>query len=332
MVNSKLIRPFEFVTNIYGFPRYKEVDPTPFLAGFFILFFGLCLTDAGYGLALTICAFLALKYLKFSSGFKKLLKVLFYGGIITFFAGGLTGGWFGIVLEDLPASLNWLAKPLIAIRQINPVKEPITMLVISIFLGYIHLLFGNIINLWWKIKHGEVKSGLVDSGVWLYFLLTIGFLIVTRQEIILPYLAKPSLFLVYSAIALIILTQGKSRNPVIKIFGGLAGLYFGITGYISDILSYSRLLALGLATGIIGFVINIIGAMANDMIPYVGWFFMILIIIGGHLMNLVISLVGAFIHSGRLQYVEFFKRFFDGGGKEFNPFIRESKYINLVKK
>ncbi len=331
MENTSFLKPFEFVTNIYGFPKYQEVDPTPFLAGFFIVFFGLCLTDAGYGLALAVSTFLALKYLKVAGGFKKLLRVLFYGGIITFFAGILTGGWFGIVLEELPAGLNWLAKSLIAVRRIDPVKNPIVMLVISLILGYIHLLFGNAINLWWKIKHGEIKSGLVDSGVWMYFLLTVGFWLLTSQNIIAGSLADIALYLVYSAMALVILTQGKSKNLLIKILGGLSGLYFGITGYISDILSYSRLLALGLATGIIGMVINIIGMMLNEMIPYVGWLLMVLVLIGGHIFNMVISLVGAFIHSGRLQYVEFFKTFFEGGGKEFKPFARESKYIDLIK-
>jgi len=331
MDNPKLIKPLEFVTNIYGFPKYSEVDPTPFLAGFFILFFGLCLTDAGYGLALTIISFLALKYLKVSTEFKKLLKVLFYGGIVTFIAGALTGGWFGIVLEELPESLIWLSWPLIAIRQIDPVKDPITILILSLILGYIHLFFGSAIDLWWKIKHGEIKSGLIDSGVWLYFLLTIGLWIVSAQGIALTGLSQAALYLVYSSIALIVLTQGKSKNIIMKILGGFSALYFGITGYISDILSYSRLLALGLATGIIGMVINIIGAMLNDMIPYVGWLLMILVLIGGHIFNLIISLVGAFIHSGRLQYVEFFKTFFEGGGRKFKPFVRESKYVELRK-
>src|SRR3989339_883038 len=135
MKNSKLVTPFEFVTSIYGFPRYGEVDPTPFLAGFFIIFFGLCLTDAGYGIILTICSFIFLKFFKFTGGTKKLLQVLFFGGIVTFIAGGLTGGWFGVVLDDLPESLAWLAKPLIAIRQVDPVKDPLTILALSIFLG-----------------------------------------------------------------------------------------------------------------------------------------------------------------------------------------------------
>lgn len=331
MENKAFIRPFEFVTNIYGFPKHTEVDPTPFLAGFFILFFGLCLTDAGYGITLTIVSLLALKFLKVSKGFKKLLKVLFVGGIVTFVAGALTGGWFGIVLEELPLSLAWLSKPLIAIRQLDPVKEPLTMLMISLVLGYIHLFFGNAINLWWQIKNKAIKRGLIDSGVWMYFLLTIGLWVLSSQNIIANSFSKIALYLVYSSIAVIILTQGKGKNPLIRILGGLSALYFGITGYISDILSYSRLLALGLATGIIGMVINIVANMVYEMIPYVGIIGMVIVLIGGHIFNLIISLVGAFIHAGRLQYVEFFKMFFEGGGRDFNPFVRQSKYINLKK-
>ncbi|OGF27315.1 hypothetical protein A2331_01045 [Candidatus Falkowbacteria bacterium RIFOXYB2_FULL_34_18] len=332
MKNSKLVTPFEFVTSIYGFPRYGEVDPTPFLAGFFIIFFGLCLTDAGYGIILTICSFIFLKFFKFTGGTKKLLQVLFFGGIVTFIAGGLTGGWFGVVLDDLPESLAWLAKPLIAIRQVDPVKDPLTILALSILLGYIHLVFGNFISLSCKIKQGEVKDGLLTSGVWIYFLLTIGFWIATIKGVLPPSVNQAALYAVISAIILVVLTQGKSKNPIMKIFGGLTQLYFGISGYVSDILSYSRLLALGLATGIIGMVVNIVGAMVYDKIPYIGWLLMVLVLIGGHLMNLVISLVGAFVHSGRLQYVEFFKTFFEGGGRIFHPFIRENKYINLIKK
>ncbi len=332
MENRKLIRPFEFVTGIYGFPKHTEVDPTPFLAGFFVVFFGLCLTDAGYGLVVLIGTMLALKFLRFTGGFKKLLQVLFYGSILTIIAGGLTGGWFGITLDDLPAGLDWLSGPLIALRQINPVKDPIIMLILSIILGYIHLFFGCTIDLWWKIKHGETKEGLLGPAVWMYFLLSIGLWIIAARGIALASLAKPALYMVYSSVALIICTQGKGKNPVAKIMGGLAELYFGLTGYISDILSYSRLLALGLATGIIAMVVNIVAIMMKDMIPFVGWIIMILVLIGGHAMNLVINLVGAFIHSGRLQYVEFFKRFFMGGGKEFAPFARESKYVELVKK
>src|SRR3989339_630810 len=326
MKNSKLVTPFEFVTSIYGFPRYGEVDPTPFLAGFFIIFFGLCLTDAGYGIILTICSFIFLKFFKFTGGTKKLLQVLFFGGIVTFIAGGLTGGWFGVVLDDLPESLAWLAKPLIAIRQVDPVKDPLTILALSILLGYIHLVFGNFISLSCKIKQGEVKDGLLTSGVWIYFLLTIGFWIATIKGVLPPSVNQAALYAVISAIILVVLTQGKSKNPIMKIFGGLTQLYFGISGYVSDILSYSRLLALGLATGIIGMVVNIVGAMVYDKIPYIGWLLMVLVLIGGHLMNLVISLVGAFVHSGRLQYVEFFKTFFEGGGRIFHPFIRENEY------
>src|SRR3989339_671235 len=333
MKNSKLVTPFEFVTSIYGFPRYGEVDPTPFLAGFFIIFFGLCLTDAGYGIILTICSFIFLKFFKFTGGTKKLLQVLFFGGIVTFIAGGLTGGWFGVVLDDLPESLAWLAKPLIAIRQVDPVKDPLTILALSILLGYIHLVFGNFISLSCKIKQGEVKDGLLTSGVWIYFLLTIGFWIATIKGVLPPSVNQAALYAVISAIILVVLTQGKSKNPIMKIFGGLTQLYFGISGYVSDILSYSRLLALGLATGIIGMVVNIVGAMVYDKIPYIGCLLMVLVLIGGHLMNLVIRLVGAFVHSGRLQYVEFFKTFFEGGGRIFHPFIRENKYIStLIKK
>lgn len=106
---------------------------------------------------------------------------------------------------------------------------------------------------------------------------------------------------------------------------------YGLVGYLSDVLSYSRLLALGLATGIIAMVINLIAVLFRDMIPYVGWAVAILILIGGHLFNLVINVLGAFIHSGRLQFVEFFPKFMEGGGARFKPLRRESKYVEIVR-
>jgi V/A-type H+/Na+-transporting ATPase subunit I len=331
MSNPKFMKPFEFVTNIYGYPKYSEIDPTPFLAGFFVVFFGLCLTDAGYGITLFITTLLALRYLKVGKEFRKLLKVLFVGSIFTIAAGALTGGWFGVVLDDLDGRWSWLTAPLAAIRRIDPVKDPIFMLILSIILGYIHLLFGNAIDLWWKAKNGRLKEGLIDSGVWMFFLLAAGLWVASSAGVAPEGLSTAALYLFYFSIALIIFTQGKAKNFFVRIMGGFSQLYFGVSGYISDILSYSRLLALGLATGIIGMVVNIVGGMLNEMIPYVGWILMVVFLIGGHLLNLVISLVGAFIHSGRLQYVEFFKRFFDGGGRLFRPFARQSAYVDYEK-
>ncbi|MBU1178060.1 V-type ATP synthase subunit I [Patescibacteria group bacterium] len=327
--NSSFMRPFEAVTSIYGLPKSSEVDPTPFLSIFFIIFFGLCLTDAGYGLVLMVLTYLAIKVLKIPKENQRLLRLLMYGGFVTFIIGALTGGWFGLVLDELPASLGWLSKGLIAIRLINPIENPIVMLGLSFALGYIHIIYGIAIDMWWKIKNGDVKDGILDSGTWIYFLLAMGFYGATAAGVLPESLKSVSLYLLLAGVVVLILTQGrKQKNPIMKLLAGVGSLY-GLVGYMSDILSYSRLLALGLATGVIAMVINLIAVMFKDMVPVFGWVLMVLIIIGGHIFNIVINVLGAYIHSGRLQFVEFFPKFFQGGGKIFRPFKRVSKYVDL---
>jgi len=327
--NSSFMKPFEAVTGIYGLPKSSEVDPTPFLSIFFIIFFGLCLTDAGYGLVLMILTYLAIKVLKIPKEKQRLIRLLMYGGFVTFIIGALTGGWFGIVLDDLPSSLGFIAVALNAVKILDPIESPIIMLILSFALGYVHILTGITIDLWWKIKNKRLMDGLLDSGTWLYFLLSIGFYGATAFGILPIGLKQLGFYLFLVGLAVVVLTQGrKQKNPIMKLLAGVGSLY-GLVGYMSDILSYSRLLALGLATGVIAMVINLIAVMFKDMIPVVGWVFMVLIIIGGHIFNITINVLGAYIHSGRLQFVEFFPKFFQGGGKIFKPFKRESKYTEL---
>lgn len=325
--NPQWSTPFEAVTNVYGTPAYGEPDPTPFLAPFFTLFFALCLTDAGYGIILALLAFLAIKLLKIPKESQKMFKVLMVGGVATFIAGALVGGWFGIVLENIPNPA--IRDFLIGIRLINPVEEPIKMLLFALGLGVFQILTGIIISIWWKIKHSRVMDAILDDGTWLFLLLAILFWVGNSQGI---YTASWSIYLVYAGLAGLVLTQGrKAKNPLMKIGGGIISLY-GLIGYMSDVLSYSRLLALGLATGIIASVINLIAGLVIEMIPYVGWLIALVIIIGGHTFNITISTLGAFIHSSRLQFVEFFPKFMEGGASRvFKPFIRESKYIKIIK-
>lgn len=317
--------PFEAVTDIYGAPSYTEPDPTPYLAPFFILFFGLCLTDAGYGIVLALLAWLGIKIFKLPKENQKLFKVLMYGGVITFFAGALTGGWFGIVIDTL--KIGWLKDLLTSIRIIDPVKDPIRMLLFALALGVTQIITGLIISIYWKIKQGDIKSAILDSGMWLYFLLAILFWGATKVGLLT---FAPAKYLVWAGAIGLVLTQGRSaKNPILKLATGVISLY-GLVSYFSDVLSYSRLLALGLATSIIAMIINLIAQLTINAIPYLGWVIAIFILIGGHVFNIIINTLGAFIHSSRLQFVEFFPKFMgEGGGKIFQPFRKEAKYIRI---
>lgn len=327
--NKKLFYPFEMVTGIYGMPLSKEPDPTPYLTGFFLVFFGMCLTDAGYGAVLALFSFLAIKIFKIPPEKSRLFKVLIWGGLFTFVIGALFGGWFGIVLdEQLPA---WLANFLMSIRIIDPIADPITVLIITLIMGIIQILFGIGIAMFHEIRHGRAKDGILDHGTWILFILAIMFWVTTMVGILPESLGQIALYVVIAGVVILVLTQGrKEKNIFLKIFKGIGSLY-GLVGYFSDVLSYSRLLALGLATGIIAMVVNLIALLVVDMVPFVGWFIAIFIFIGGHLFNMVINVLGAFIHSSRLQFVEFFGKFMEGGGSRFKPLRKEAKYINIVR-
>jgi len=334
--NKGIFNSFEAVTNIYGLPLANEIDPTPFLAGFFIIFFGLCLTDAGYGIVLfTVCA-LALKFLKLPTGMRQLVKLLMLGGIITFILGALFGGWFGMTADQAPGFLTYLNEEGVrAFRWqiISPTEGtgPLTFLILAAILGYVQVLFGVLIDGYWKIKHGKVWDAVMDSFLWFYFLVIMGLFGISKAGIFLGDYSQIITYLVYAGVIGLVLTQGrKQKNIVLKFLTGVLSLY-GLVGYFADILSYSRLMALGLGTGIIGFAFNTIGGLVGS-IPYVGIIFAIIVILIGHTLNIAISTLGAYIHSSRLQFVEFFGKFMEGGGKAWKPLRKACKYIYITEK
>lgn len=328
--NSNFLSPFEAVTNVYGLPKASELDPTPFLAAFFILFFALALTDAGYGIVMFITMALMLKFFKLAPGIKKLVRLLMYGGIATFIIGVLFGGWFGLTPDQVPSFLSYTSasgEEMFIFQKINAVNSPLTVLILALALGYVQILLGVLIKMVHTFKYESKKDAILDSGTWLFMLTGWGLLIL-GAAFEMPVLAEISKWWLITATILIILTQGREKkNIVMKFVSGVLGLY-GLVGYMSDILSYSRLLALGLATAIIGLAVNIVADLAGS-IPYIGWIFMIVIFIGGHIFNLLINSLGSFIHAGRLQFVEFFTKFMEGGGRNLKPFSKKTKYIFL---
>ncbi len=324
--NKPYVSPFEFITTLYSRPDYHEYDPTPLMAPFFILFFALCLSDGGYGIVLAALSGWALKKFKPVGGGAKLLMVMLYGGIITVLVGALTGGWFGLQVSGLPQIFQ-------NIVLINPLQNPMGMLKFAFVLGIIQILFGILIKGIKKIQDGKVLDGILDQGLWI---ITLIFLVPLGYSFILGGKVSADLSNIASKGAQIclfalILTQGRHQKGIIKkLLTGITKLY-DIVGYFGDVLSYARLLALGLATSAIAMAINGVAKMTLGM-PYgIGYVVFVLIFIAGHLFNLAVNTLGGFVHSSRLQFLEYFSKFFTGGGSEFHPFKKESRYSIVIE-
>jgi V/A-type H+/Na+-transporting ATPase subunit I len=306
--NKRGIAPFEFITKLYGTPHPYGVDPTLALTPFFIIFFGLCMTDAGYGITIVLLAALALWKLKLGDGGRKLMWVLLAGGLSTIVFGALVGGWFGGLI------------PLQALF-FNALEDPMRMLIYALALGVIQIFFGMAIKFYTNVKEGKILDAIFDQGLWYLFI--IGLLLLAA-----PGMGDIGKILAIAGAAGLVLTQGRTQPTLIKKFlSGVLSLY-NITGYLSDVLSYSRLLALGLATGVIALAINTMAGLLGGSI--IGYVVMVPLLIGGHAFNLIINTLGSYIHSSRLQYIEFYNRFYEGGGRSFLPFKLNTRHIEVV--
>ena len=316
--NGSLIKPFESVTRLYGLPGHKDLDPTPFLAGFFFIFFGLSLTDVGYGIVLFLLTASVLAFYRVPKNISPLIELLMYGGIASTIIGLFFGGYLGVDISEMPPYLQKVA-------VFDPIKEPLTILGLSLILGVIQILFGLILKIVSDAKQGNFQQGLLDQGPWiLVFISLICF--GANKAALLGGAPEFYTYFVYIAFASVMICAGRKGKGVIgKVFGGILGLY-GSIGFFSDVLSYSRLLALGLATSALAFAVNLIASMVEG-IPVIGTILVVIILVGGHAFNLGVNLLGAFIHSSRLQFVEFFGKFISGTGRPYTPFKREERYV-----
>ena len=323
--NSSVATPFEAVTNMYSLPSRKDIDPTTILAPFYFIFFGMMLSDAAYGIILSALCFFVLKKYKPEGTIYKMFKMFFYCGISTFIWGALFGGWFGnffTVAADTLLGKEFAIDPI----WFNPLEEPMRLLIFSLILGAIHLFIGMGVQAYMYIRDGHPVDAICDIGLW--YVLLIGLVLFAVGGSVTPVLSTVGKIMSIVGVVGILVTGGRKKKGIGKITGGLGALY-GITNYLSDILSYSRLLALGLATGVVAQVINTLGSLAGGGV--VGAIVLTVALVFGTIFNLAINALGAFVHSCRLQYVEFFGKFYTGGGREFRPFARKTKYVKIVK-
>ncbi len=303
---NKKVKPFEVVTKLYGMPKPTELDPTPYLAPFFVIFFGFALSDAGYGLALFLIGTILLALKKKLPNLIHIAQLSIFLGLSTVIFGYAFGTFGGINLSKI----------------IDPQLQPILILLICFAFGLLQIITGMIINLIHKAKHQTKFINLLnESGYWILVLISIFVLLVQNifnmKVIQDEVLLKTVLFILLLNLISYTLFSPKK---ILGLFKGLGSLYNGV-GFLADTLSYSRLFALGLATGVLAYTINLVAGILKNMIniPIISEIVFLTILVGGHLFNIAINVLGAFIHSSRLQFVEFFSKFLEGGGRQFEP-------------
>ncbi len=314
--NLKLFAPFGIITNMYSPPAYRGIDPNPFMAPFFAVFFGIMLSDAGYGLLLVLASIIALTKFKLRGTMHQAMILVLICGVSTFIWGALFGGFFGDAIASVYKLVTGETFTVDTALWFNPLNDPMKMLIFSFALGGIHIFAGMAIQAYMLIRDGHVWDAVFDIGFWWLVLAGAVFLILGMVPLGGGLAGAGALGL--------ILTQGRHEKSIIKKFTkGISSLY-DITSYLGDILSYSRLLALGLATAVVASVMNTMGVLTGP----IGFIFVFLI---GHTFNIAINLVGSYVHTARLQYVEFFGKFYQSGGSLFNPLDTRTKYVDIIK-
>ncbi len=322
--NKSFAAGVESITNMYSPPSNKDIDPNPVMSFFYYAFFGLMLSDAGYGLLLVIFSLIAKKKFKVTGNMKKTADAVLYCGISTVIWGALFGGWFGDLIPTVcTAFLGFEKAPVLAL-WLEPMNDSMELLMYCFIFGVIHLMAGLILRFYILIKEKNYTAAVFDVIPMCVFLVGFaifggGFIFEIDEKI--KSFGGPLLGV---GAILIVLTAGRSgKNIIGKLGGGLFGLYNAASGYLGDLLSYSRLLALGLVTGVIANVVNLLGAMFGNVLLF------IIVVIFGHTVNIAINLIGTYVHTNRLQYVEFFSKFYEGQGRAFTPFKINSKFFTI---
>lgn len=318
--NNAFARNFEWVLGMYAYPAYGKFDPTFVMSIFYMIIFGLMFADAGYGLVLSAACFSLVRFAKPREGMKRFLLMFGYCGLSCIVCGILFGSYFGnfplAFMQNFVGSTNTPAH--IAVL-FDPLVDPMAFLIVSLGIGAVHLIAGMAVQGYILCRKGKVLDALFDIGS--YWLLFAGIGAFALG-------ASAGLWLLLGGVLAILLTQGRSKKGIAgKIIGGFGGLY-GLINYASDLLSYSRILALGLASAVVGQVVNILATLKGG--SFIGFILMVVIFCVGHLLNLVINVLGTFVHTARLQYIEFFGKFYEDGGTPFRPIAAADRYSEDV--
>ena len=328
--NNPVTAPFNVITEMYAMPAYDSVDPNPLMAPFFILFFGFMMNDIAYGLLMVLGTAFFLMKAKPKGSMRDMMTMFFMCGISSIFWGCLTGGFFGDFLPKLfeltgasvpgyyeAGAFVWFWKPLF-----TPINDIILVMIGSMVLGVIQVFTGMAVSVEEKFRHGNALDAVTQEIAW--YCILIGAACTIGGGMVAPVLGTVGkVLLILGVVLLPVGSVIRSKSPI----GAVTWIwdaYQGVSGYFSDILSYLRLMALMMAGSIIASVFNTLGSVFG-LIPF------IIVAIIGNALNLVLNLLGCYVHTMRLQCLEFFGRFYQDGGKPFRPLTVETKYVDILK-
>lgn len=328
--NATAFEPFESITRLYGMPSVKDVDPTACLAPFFAIFFGLCLTDAIYGVVLFGLLWWMLKKIQ---GDKKFIRLFLICSVFAVIAGAMTGSWCGDAIDKVLPADSAIQTAANGIREklmlFDPMADPMTFFKLSLGLGYLQIIFGLCIGFYNNLRQKDYASAVFEQATWLIMLNSLLVLGLSKGGILPGGLARIcGIIAIVQAVLIFLFTERKS-GLVGRMGGGVFAL-FSTVFYFGDVLSYVRLMALGMVTGGLGMAVNILSKLLMDS-GKLGFVFGLLLFVFGHLFNLAMGVLSAFVHSLRLQFVEFFPKFLAGGGRDFIPLRKEYKHV-LIKR
>lgn len=311
LVNNHLTAPLNMVTEMYSLPSYDGIDPNPLMMPFFTIFFGIMFNDIGYGLVLILISLIIRAKVKLRGTMKYMMGLMTLCGITTALVGFLTGSFFG---DAIPTIAGIYGKQISLPYLFSPMEEPLLVLIGALVIGFIQIIAGMAIKAYMLIRDGQFLDALFDVGSWWLLFAGIGVLAMGGTY-----------WVALAGVAALLLTQGRSKPTLMgKIIGGIASLY-DITGFFGDILSYSRLMALMLAGGVIATVVNMLGALPGSIVFY------LVIFLIGHVFNMGLNIIGTYVHASRLQYLEYFSKFYRDGGKPFSPLSLKTKYVDIIK-
>lgn len=347
--NNSFASNFEWVIGMYSYPKYGTFDPTWIMSIFYFVIFGLMFADVGYGLLLVLGCFGGIRLLNPKESMKRMLSMFGWCGVSCMIMGVLFGGWFGNLPTAIMNSFVYHADGVAEATAwgrffsqgliFNPIDSSTSFLVLSLGVGEVHLIAGMAINMIETWKKGSRLEAICSTvPYWVLFLgidlmvpaLYVNMLATAPSAVsagtqaLFAQLSEIGKITMFAGFGTIFLFKGLGQKSFMGwLVKGLGGLY-SLISYASDLLSYSRILALGLVAGVIAQVINMLTNMGAGSV--VGFVFMLIVMILGHVLNLAINLLGTFVHAARLQYIEFFGKFYEDGGEPFDPALPAENY------